>query len=195
MNRIKYEVQSLDGCLAQFGSCRRIILPMLYWKKKLKMLVLKSFGMEDVKAVFDAYPHDGDMTKKPNKVLFQLGRQISIRKKGRAEYLMGQMEMMYESVNMAIYSMEITKYKLSGHLVALQTGCSSLFSKNDNITKMKLNKVSIHQVSSSSIIMLREMSMWPTVQHLMLHSMPNQHAPFKLHFLWKFFFQTNEGKG
>ena len=40
--------------------------------------LLKSFGMKNVKAVVDAYPNDGDMAKKPNNVLFQLGREIAI---------------------------------------------------------------------------------------------------------------------
>ena len=39
--------------------------------------LLKNFWMKDVEVVVDAYPCDGDMSKKPNKILFQLGREIA----------------------------------------------------------------------------------------------------------------------
>ena len=43
----------------------------LYWKKKLEMLsrLLKHFGVKDVKAIVDTYPHDGD-SKKTSNILF-----------------------------------------------------------------------------------------------------------------------------
>ena len=34
--------------------------------------------MKEVKAVINAYPRDGEMAKKPNSILFQLGRGIAI---------------------------------------------------------------------------------------------------------------------
>ena len=45
--------------------------------------LLKTFGMKEVKAVVDAYPCDGDMAKKPNSILFQLSREISIGEKNK----------------------------------------------------------------------------------------------------------------
>ena len=39
MNKIKNEVQNLDGCLAGYGNCRSRFLPKLYLKKKLEMLL------------------------------------------------------------------------------------------------------------------------------------------------------------
>ena len=40
--------------------------------------LMKSFGMKGVKAVVDAYPHEDDMVKKPNIILFQLDRGIAV---------------------------------------------------------------------------------------------------------------------
>ena len=64
--QIKNEVQNLDGCTTWSGNCRSHFLPIICWKKELELLLilLKSFGMKDVKAVVGAYPCDGDMTQK-----------------------------------------------------------------------------------------------------------------------------------
>ena len=64
VNKIKKEIQNIDGFLTRFGNCTNRFLPMLYWKKELEMLLrlLKVL----VKAVVDAYPHDG----KKNNILF-----------------------------------------------------------------------------------------------------------------------------
>ena len=37
--------------------------------------LLRSFRIKDIKAVADAYPNNGGMAKKPNSILFQLGRK------------------------------------------------------------------------------------------------------------------------
>ena len=37
--------------------------------------LLKSFGMKDVKAVVDAYPHNGDMAKKQTLFSFNLAER------------------------------------------------------------------------------------------------------------------------
>ena len=92
VNKIKKYVQNIDGFLAGSGNFRRQILPMLYWKKELEMLLrlLKTFGMEEVKAVEDAYPCDGNMAKKPNSILFQLGREIAVSEKCQTELRLSQ---------------------------------------------------------------------------------------------------------
>ena len=48
VNNMKKEIQNIDGLLAGSGNCRSRFLPMLYWKKKLEMLLrlLKTFGMK-----------------------------------------------------------------------------------------------------------------------------------------------------
>ena len=40
--------------------------------------LLKSFRIQNVNVVLDAYPPDGDMVKKPKNILFQLGKVIAI---------------------------------------------------------------------------------------------------------------------
>ena len=56
----------------QIWKLQKLIFSMLYWKKEVRNAfeTHEKFGMKDVTAVFDAYPNDGDMAKKPNNILF-----------------------------------------------------------------------------------------------------------------------------
>ena len=104
VNEIKHEVKSIDGFLAVSGNCRSHILPILYWKKELKLLqrLLKCFGMKGVKAVVAGYPCDGAMAKKRNNTVFNLADVWQLVKKVKESWewnwckfqlhLMNQME-------------------------------------------------------------------------------------------------------
>ena len=91
MKNIKNEIKNTDVFLVASGNFRRRFLPMLFREKKLEMLLrlLKTYGMKEVKAVANAYPCDGDMAKKPNSILFQLGREIAIGEKNRIVLRLG----------------------------------------------------------------------------------------------------------
>ena len=85
VNKIKKEIQSIDGFLAGSGNCRSQFLLMHDQKKELNMLLrlLKSFGMKEIIAVVNAYPCD--MARKPNSILFHMGREIAISKVSQTE--------------------------------------------------------------------------------------------------------------
>ena len=74
----------------------------------------------------------------------------------------GEIFWMYVSSNMAIYAIEMTRLEINGNLITLQPMSSQLFSeKDDFIMKYEVDQSSIN--SQSSIIVLREMWMWPTI--------------------------------
>ena len=75
-NKTEKELQHIDGFLTGSWNCRRQFLPMLYLKKELETLsrLLKTFGMNEAKAVVDADQCDGDITKNLNSILFQFIR-------------------------------------------------------------------------------------------------------------------------
>ena len=56
---------------------------------KMFLRLLKTFGMEEVKAVVDAYQGDGYMENKTNSILVQLGKQIAIGEKRWTELRLG----------------------------------------------------------------------------------------------------------
>ena len=127
---------------------------MLYCEKKLEMILrmLKSFRINDVDAVVDSYLHSGNMVKKTNIILFQLGRKIAIIESRHTEFRLGLVQIpvapdewnggeifwMCASSNMAIYAIDMTKLEVNGNLVTLQPGSSQLFSKNDFIVKYEV---------------------------------------------------------
>ena len=84
--------------------------------------------MKEIKAVVDAYPCDGDMAKKPNSILFQLGGDIAIGERRQTELTMVLMQIsvaldetnasemfwMCASSNMAVFAIEMTKLEVNG---------------------------------------------------------------------------------
>ena len=133
---------------------------MLYWKKELEMLLrlFKSFGMEEVKTVVDAYPCDGDM-KKNKEYPLSTGQRYTNQWKNWTELWLGLVQIpvapdesnggeifwMCASSNIAVYATEITKLEVNGKLVTLQPGSSQLFSENENfIVKYDINQSSMN---------------------------------------------------
>ena len=78
VNKIKKEVQNIDGFLAGSGNCRSQFLPMHYWKKEKEILLrlLKKLGKKYVKAVVDVYPCDGDIAKNQTLFSFNWAEQV-----------------------------------------------------------------------------------------------------------------------
>ena len=106
---------------------------------------VEKFVTKDVIALVDTYPHDGDMAKKQNSILFHLSREIEIGEGIQAELRLGLMQIlvvldqttgseiywMFISSNMAIYAIEMTKLEVSGYLVALKQRSFQLFSEKN----------------------------------------------------------------
>ena len=80
VKKTKKEIQNIDGFLA-------LIFANPLLKKELEMFfkLLKISGTKEVKAMIDVYSCDGDMTKRPNSILFQWSRDIVIGEKNRTE--------------------------------------------------------------------------------------------------------------
>ena len=99
---------------------------------------------KEVEAVVNGYPYDGDMAKKPNSVLLQLGRERVIVKRGQTELRLGIVKIpvpldesngsgifwIYALSNMTVCAIEITKLEVNVKLVTLQPRCSHFFSEN-----------------------------------------------------------------
>ena len=170
--------------------------------------------MKEVKAVINAYPHDGDMAKKPNSILFQFGREISFDEGSQTELRLGLVQIqvaldesnggeicqMCSSSNMAIYAIEMTKLEVNGNLVMLQPESFQLFSNKDDF------------------IMKCEIDNWPNFHEFtQFHSLPklcwggcgcglmyhnryfvqcrNQSSPIMFYFLWRWIFRLMKVKG
>ena len=56
---------------------------LLEKKARNAVYTCENFGMKDITAVVDAYPHDEAMLEKPKKIFFQLDKEISIEEKGK----------------------------------------------------------------------------------------------------------------
>ena len=80
VKKTKKEIQNIDGFLA-------LIFANPLLKKELEMFfkLLKISGTKEVKAIIDVYPCDDDMTKRPNRILFQWSRDIVIGEKNHTE--------------------------------------------------------------------------------------------------------------
>ena len=135
VNKIKMEIQNIDGFLAGSENCRSQFLPMLYWKKEIEVLsrLLKTFGMKEVKAMVDVYPCDGDMAKNLTAISFHWA-EIVIGEKNQTDLRLDLVQIpvaldesngdeifwMHASSNMAGYAMEMMKLEVIGKLVTLQ---------------------------------------------------------------------------
>ena len=98
--------------------------------------------------------------KKPNKILFQFFREISIGGERKTEFRLGlvQFSVAFDatnrgeifricaSVDMAICAIEMTMFEVNGNLIALNKVVLSCLVRMMSSPNMSLNKVPIHQV-------------------------------------------------